>query len=511
MTAPGEGSRALTQPQENAVSRDVAVIDIGSNSVRLVHFRLEGRALWPVFNEKVSAGLGRGVETDGRLHPEGVETAVRTLKRFAQLMEAKAVSERIVVATAAVRLAEDGAAFLERVRAETGLEPRLLSGEEEARLSALGVIAGCPGAAGVAGDLGGASLELTCVEGGRTGAGVTLSLGPMSFRPKLLADYKALKAAIDERLAPAVDILTNSGDRFYAVGGAWRALAQLSMTARGYPLRVLHQYALTRDEVSKIADFASKTSPEALAGTPGMSNRRAETLPFAGLILKRLMKLGKFKRVVFSAYGLREGAMFDRMPESLQREDPLAAAADSMTRPAAPSPGFGAALSVWTERIFERRPELFGPGADRRLRDAAARMTDLGARFHPDHRADLAREQVLYAPFAGATHPERAFLALAIHYRYAGYNASYPSSPFDALLNAGQREAAQALGLALRLGAGLSGRSVALLNRFAVSLDGGSLTLVMPQAVSGLAVENALNRFHRLAQALEARPVIVET
>ncbi len=140
--------------------RDAAVIDIGSNSVRLVVYRLEGRAIWTVFNEKVLAGLGRDLAKTGRLSPEGVIQTLQALKRFRAVLEAVNPAETFVVATAAAREAKDGQDFIDRVRDETGFVVRVLSGEEEAHYAAVGVLAGAPDADAVVGDLGGASLEL---------------------------------------------------------------------------------------------------------------------------------------------------------------------------------------------------------------------------------------------------------------------------------------------------------------------------------------------------------------
>src|SRR3974390_1296295 len=152
---------------------DAAVIDVGSNSVRLVLYRVEGRSIWTVFNEKILAGLGRHLAFSGRLNPQGVETAIKALHRFRALVDASGPRRIFAVATAAVREAVDGPGFRRRVEAETGLKLRVLSGDEEARLAALGVLAGAPDSSGVVGDLGGSSLELIKLAQGETGAGLT--------------------------------------------------------------------------------------------------------------------------------------------------------------------------------------------------------------------------------------------------------------------------------------------------------------------------------------------------
>lgn len=488
---------------ENAIDRDLAVIDIGSNTVRMVHFRLEGRALWPIFNEKVTAGLGRGAGKTGLLHREGVETAIRALKRYASLLDAKHVGERHAVATAAVRNAADGPEFCARVKAEAGFDVRILSGAEEASISALGVVAGVPRAEGLAGDLGGSSLELTPLAGGGVGEGETHALGPLSIPDGLFGNPDGMKRHIDDTLRASKAIPT-PGSTFYAVGGAWRALAQLSIVASDHPLRVLHQYELSRAEAETVADLAARSSTASLSGIDGIASRRAEHLPYAGLLLNRIMDLSGCERVVFSAYGLREGVIFEQMPPDLQAVDPLLAGAEALARPASPSPSFGRALARWIEPVFAASGDVFD-GRGPWLRAAACRLADLGSRLHPDHKAELAGQLVLYAPFAGLTHPERAFLALAIHHRYAGRRMPSDASVFDRLLNEKQRERALAIGLALRLGAALSGRSELVLERFALARENGSLLLDVPEGERELMVERAQSRFESLAQALDLK------
>lgn len=486
---------------EQAIHRDIAVIDVGSNSVRLVHFRVEGRSLWPIFNEKVMAGLGRGVHETGKLHPEGREIALRALKRFQRLLDAKGVSDRHVVATAAVRNASDGPDFIEAVAERTGLTVRVLSGEDEARLSATGVGAGIPDAQGLMGDLGGSSLELTVMNDGLPGRGVSTALGPQEMLGDGEMDEPALIASIDAVLG-ATGQLTGQGSAFYAVGGAWRALGQLAFARFGYPLNVVHEFSLNARQTDELVRLATRLSPASLRGTPGVSTRRVATLPYAALLLRRIMQLGNFKRLVFSAFGVREGVLASGLPPALLAQDPLIAGAEAMALPNAPTPDFGRALARWLVPAFGALETAFSAARDRVLHEAATRLTDLGARHHPDHRADLARDSVLYAPFAGVTHAERVFLAAAIHYRYAGKRGVLEDNPIFHLISENQHSLAQMLGLSLRLGAKLSGRSPALLDRYALSVDANVIRLEVDESVRDLYVERSVSLLDQLAAAV---------
>ena len=484
---------------ENAVTRDAAVIDVGSNSVRMVHFRLEGRALWPVFNEKVMAGLGEGVRKTGRLNPDGVEIALAALKRFSILLDAKGVHDRRAVATAAVRDAEDGPAFAERVLMETDFELKTLSGAEEGRLSCVGLAAGIPGAHGVVGDLGGSSLELAPVIHGAPRPALSVGLGPQAaWRGE--SDRKTIKKRIENRL-DEVDWLRGHGGDFYAIGGAWRALAYLSMAERGDPLHVVHQYTLQRPEADRILRLAERLSPASLTGVAGISSRRAPVMPYAAYLMRRVLKRGRFDRLVFSAYGLREGVLMDGAPDAIMEADPLIAGAEALARPGASSPSFGRALADWIEPALAQIEPVFPARRHRILQAAASRLADLGARLHPDHRADLVRDLLLYAPFAGINHRERVFLAAALHYRYGGKRSVLDGLAAMGLLGEDGHAAAEALGLALRLGATLSGRSENLLAHFRLEADAATIRLTPDETGRELVFYKAENLLGALASA----------
>ena len=489
----------------DAPARDVAVIDVGSNSVRLVQFRVEGRALWPVFNEKTMAALGKGATQTGKLNPEGIDAALRALKRFCVLLDARGVMERRAVATAAVRTCKDGPDFVKRVRKEAGIEIEVLSGEEEGRRSALGVLAGLGEADGVTGDLGGSSLELTRLDGRKAGKAVSLALGPLSVG---VSDLGKAKSIIDAELDAAVSLLAGTGPDFYAVGGAWRAFAQVAMSLDDHPLRLLHQYELSAAKVMRAADFAAQQSEGSLLAIQGVSAKRAAMLPYAALLLKRLVKRGGFKRVVFSANGLREGVLCAAAPDLCEAGDPLLSGADALARGASVEAALGPALQDWIAPAFKGEPSVFGSKRDRVVRSAAARLTDIGARMHPDHRAELAFMQVLYAPFGGVSHAERAFLALAIHHRYQGKKSRPDTCRAGELLSEDQREAALRLGLALRLGAALSGRSARVLANFKLERKDDTLVLRAGKAAEALVVERGLQRFEQLAEAFGMEPVV---
>lgn len=456
-------------------SRDVAVVDVGSNSVRLVLYHLDGRAIWTVYNEKVLAGLGRDLAETGRLCPEGVTEARAALQRFRAVLDGARPAQVFTAATAAVRDAQDGPAFIETVRADTGLDIRILSGEQEARASALGVVAGQPDAHGVVGDLGGSSLELVRVERGEPGQGVTLPLGPLalgapeSFNPVSISGTAARRI---DRVAADYQART-----FYAVGGAWRNLALMHMRMSGYPLGIVHQYELSRDEAVHAARFAARQTRVGLERVEGVSKRRSETLPYAALVLEQLVERLGIERVALSAYGLREGLIYEGMSPDVRARDPLIEGCTALGLSHGAADRLGPALETWAAPFWRSlNPSVFGPAREAALLSAASRLADIGARLHPDHRADLAFDIVLRAPIAGQTHAERAFLATAVFARYTA-QAGKVEAAVGRLLSPERLRRARVLGAALRLGADLSGRSPELLASSSLAIDGGAVML----------------------------------
>jgi exopolyphosphatase/guanosine-5'-triphosphate,3'-diphosphate pyrophosphatase len=482
-------------------SRDVAVVDVGSNSVRLVVYRLEGRAIWTVFNEKVLAGLGRGLETTGRLSPEGVIEAMAALRRFKAVLDAAKPSQVHTAATAAVREASDGPQFVARVLAETGLKLDVLTGETEARYSALGVLAGWPAAEGVAGDLGGSSLELVRIDDGAPGDGVSLPLGPFSLGAPKAFDPDKIRALAAKRLSAVGDRF--KADQFHAVGGAFRSLALIHMEMTNHPLKIVHLYDMPAAEALDAARFVAKQSKGSLERIQGVTRKRVETLPYAALVAEALIERLQFKRVCISAYGIREGLLLEAMGADLRARDPLieGCAALGARQGVAPEE-LGPGLARWLKPALSTLEPVFGAREDV-LVEAACRLADCGARLHPDHRADLAFMQVLRAPIAGQTHPERAFLAVAIHARYGGgHDSPEPDAP-RRLLTKERYDRARAVGLAMRLGCDLSGRSPALLAESSLEIKKNRLVLqATPEWADMLLGEQTAKRASALSAAL---------
>ncbi len=475
----------------------VAVIDIGSNSVRLVVYDGAGRAPFPVFNEKLLCGLGRGLAATGKLSDDGYARCVRVLPRYVKIARDIGVDHIDVIATAAVREASNGQQLIDDIEKICGIKPTVLSGKQEAELSALGVLSGSPDAEGLVGDLGGGSMELVSLEGGLPSRQVSLPLGPLRQWELINKGRGAAISLIDEHIGGLDWLKTIHGKSLYVIGGAWRSLAKLHMEHIDYPLHVIHHYEISLSKALDFTDFISHLSLETLAKTKGVSQRRLETIPYAALLLNRLLRASKPSQLIFSALSIREGCLFERLTEEERRQDPLIEASRKANRIKVDNPIKGKTLANWIAPAFS------DVSAFARLRLAVCHISDIGRSEHPDYRADHALMRVLRYPFVGVTHKERAFIALAVASRYGntlGANRSVRS--VDQLLNKHEKSAAKAVGRAIRLAYNISGGVNDSLLKFKLAREESTLILSCPKELDFMVGDIAEKRLSALCQLL---------
>jgi exopolyphosphatase/guanosine-5'-triphosphate,3'-diphosphate pyrophosphatase len=483
-------------------ARHIGVVDIGSNSIRLVVFDGLSRIPHPLFNEKVLCGLGRGLERSGRLNPDGAALALDNLARFATVARSMDVRELRVVGTAAVRDAADGQDFVSEVKRRTGLDVEVLEGGEEARLSALGVLSGIPDAEGLSGDLGGGSLELVRIHRGGLAEHDTLPFGPLRLREIAEKGRGKLRELIDEDLDSLKWLGRAQGRDFYAVGGAWRAIARLHMAHTGYPLHIIHHYSIRRAKAEEFLEVVAGLGRESLERLTDAPRRRLEALPLAALVLGRILRRVKPEALVFSAMGLREGCLFDALKPALRRLDPLLAACEELARANARFPLDGRTLLEWIQPVLKKVDARRA-----RLLLAACHLSDLAWAEHPDYRAEIGFLRVLRMPLTGIDHPGRAFLALTVFTRYDGSAEGEVTRPAWLLLPEDELREAYLIGVALRLAYTLSG-GTNLLRRASLKTRGSSLQLIVPVRHRGVIGEAVERRFEAVARALDLQPVI---
>lgn len=491
-----EGAGRVSPPA-TAGHTPFGVVDIGSNSIRLVIFERLTRNPWPVFNEKVVCGIGRGMVTSGMLNEDGTARALQALARFRTLSDGMNVPELKVVATAAVRDAKNGDAFAEKAQKAVGTPIQVLTGEEEARLAGHGVIFGIPDADGLVGDLGGGSLELMEVRGGGLGNGATFPLGPLRLMDASGGKIKAAQDIATKELAEAEWLDSFKGRTLYLVGGAWRNFSSIMMEQDDHPIRILQNYSMSAVKASDLATILKQMSPQSLRQTKGLSSRRVDAMPYAATVLERLIKVTNVGSVVTSVYGVREGVLLEALEAHERASDPLLAAAAYLNVQLARSPGLAPELFSWIAPVFEGWPSDL-----KRFEQVVCYLSDIGWRDHPDYRAERAFERALGLPVAGLTHQARAFLALAVATRYGTNIQNNTYKPARRLLEDDFTSKAQVVGLALRLAYRISGSVVGLLPHSALKVKKKVLVLSFDKSQGRLAGEIVEKRFHVLADAL---------
>ncbi len=489
-------------------SKPVAIIDIGSNSVRLVVF--EGAKLTPIplYNEKCLCGLGKELATTGRLGDDAVERALMALRRFRSVIDQIGVSELSVIATAAAREAENGPDFIKAASLICKHSIEVISGVREAELAAAGVLAGDRDADGFAGDMGGGSLEIIDIRDQELFHGVTLPLGGLRLMDLSGNDLKAAKGLVDKEFK-AVDWLeVGKGRPYYLVGGTWRAFIKLYMEAKNYPLRVLQGFKMAPEEVVDFASYLIKNDD--LKDVPGMlkiSKQRRPVVSYGALVLSRLVKLVEPSEIITSNFGVREGLLYSMLDKEELAKDPLLAACEDLAYLRSRSPAHAFELCNWTDQMFEA-VGLEESTTEKRLRHAACLISDIGWRTHPSFRAERTMASIAYSVFAGIDHAERAFLAMTTLFRHNGPNANTENESLSQLVHGRLLERAKIIGAAIRTAHMISAGVTGIIEKTPVTMVDGRLVIELPHPFDALDGERLERRFRGLGKVLDTETEI---
>lgn len=470
-----------------------AVIDVGSNSVRLVVYHGTKRAPLQFFNEKVACGLGRGLANSGVLHPAGRKRALAAIQRFVGIAERLGVQKLHTVATSAVRNATDGPDFCDDVLLATNVSLNVVTGAEEGRLSAQGVFFCRPDAQGLVCDVGGSSVELAKIGGGIVEHAQTSELGPLPLQ-RFDGDMAALEAEIEDQL----NALTKSfepQETLYMIGGTIRSMASLDIQRKDYPLSVVNEYTLTGDEFRDLLDWIINAETDEIETYGTVSSDRLIYFPAVARVMLGLLARIQPKQIVFSSFGIREGLLYENMPARIQKRDPLIEACQFFEKSDARFAEFGTTLYAWVL-------PLFGPidDARKRLIWAACLLHDVTWKAHPDYRAEVSFGYPTRANLVGLDHQERIFLAVALIHRYRNKPKVDKLEELNGLLSVADQAQAEVLGRAMRLGAMLGGPDVAHMGQLKVA--GDKVELVIDSQSAGLIGEVVEHRLNSLAKAM---------
>lgn len=484
-------------------ARLIAVIDIGSNSIRLVIYRGLKRTPDIIFNERVLSGLGAGLSTTGEMTGEAMNSALNALERFAVLCRDMNVDEIDPVATSAVRDAKNGPWFVSEIQKRCRFKVNVISGQEEARLSAYGVLSGFPGTEGLVGDLGGGSLELIQLEGGEGKKKISLPIGPVRVLDGAESFSDQHTRFIQDQLAKAGWLKKQEGRPFYMVGGAWRALAHLHIFETNWPLHVLHGYSISPDILKNFCWEIERISLSRLKGIEAVPPKRLATLPLAARILREIIRIAKPSEIITSGYGIREGVMFKKLDHATRAQDPLVETTKELGRALARFPKHGDKLIKWTDGLFPNQKQN-----QRRIREAICQLSEISHTSHPDFKAELAFNSSIVGRFVGVTHKERALIALGLYASYGGELGNETISPATKILNDGEINQAVGLGILIQFAQKFTGGTDRPLKKTRIFQESGVLVLEIREKDAVLISESVSMRFEKVAAHFGLSPEI---
>lgn len=482
-----------------------AIIDIGSNTVRLVVYENRERAPYVVFNEKVFCGLGRGVAETGNMIDEAMELAEKTLKRFSMLIAKMGIEDPRIIATSAVRDAKNGQEFVERIKDYTGLSIEVIKGNEEARLSANGVICAVPHASGVMADLGGGSLELATIKDRNVNNECTLPIGPLRLQDQEGKWFDNPKRMVKKNLAEINWLSENKGQKFYAVGGAWRSLARIHMDMIDYPHINMHNYIIPVNEIMSLAKKVSKMSLVEVYQYRGLiSEKRAKIISLASLTLYHLLKNLKPSKFVVSGFGVREGVLYDGMSDEVRKQDPLIIGCHQVAEMTGRFPEHGQRLYNWINPLFDNESD-----EQKRLRLAICILSDVGWRGHPEYRADKVVGEVLYGRFGGINHWGVGLISMALYTCYGGSRQYSDQVEVAAsLINKYDLDYARKIGMALRLAQRLSAGTERGLKIAKLEVNEDTLLLRINREKKDITNDVVIKRLESLARSFDLDPKV---
>jgi len=484
-------------PDLSTVTGRIGIVDIGSNTVRLVVYDVPERMPVPMFNEKAECRLVEGMSKTGQLSSVGVKKAIYSLRRFVRLAEAMGVEKLDLVATAAVRDASDGDAFVDKIESEFKISVSVLSGSEEAELSALGLIVGVPQADGIMGDLGGGSLDLVRLVKGACETYGTMPLGHLRLQEMSGDDIANARNIIDTHFAKAKWLKQAKGKSLYLTGGIMRAIARVFIEQTNYPLHVVDNFTIRADDALGLSRLMAGLSPGTLRKISSLSPSRVKSVPYATEVLGSLIEIAAPETIVFSGFGMREGQMLQHLPEDMRHQDPLIAGAQTLAERTGRFSLNGYEVADWVAPLFPKISD-----EDRRRILASCLLSDIGWNEHPDYRAEHSFFRALRLPYAGLSHADRVFIAATVFVRYNGDSNAGVVNDVRSLLDPEQLNKVDGIGRAIRLAHTLSGSAPGLLSQTSLERDGKKLILHLPGGSRVFQSETVDRRFRGLCKSL---------
>jgi len=429
--------------------RRTAVIDLGSNSFRLVVYDWEPGGPWALSDEireavRISGGMG----DKSLLLPEAIDRAVSTAEVFASFCRAAGIDDVLPVGTSAIRDAQNRDDLLNRIHDRTGLEVRVLSGAEEAYYGYLAVVNSTTLADGFAIDMGGGSIQLSRIEERRLKDAESLPLGAVRVSERFLPDEDAPAKAMKKlgrHVAEQIERLGwwGGSPRLAGIGGSIRNLAAAAQKRDGYPDSGVQGFVLTREMLGELVDELAERPASKRGRLPGVKPDRGDVILGAALVLASAMDAGGFETLDVTEAGLREGVFFERFLEGAHPaliDDVRGQSVDNLAR------RYGAG-DTHARHVEHLSLELYDglasaklverSAADRELLARACALHDIGVAVDYDDHHKHSRYLILNSGLPGFDQRELELISLIARYHRKG---EPDATPLGALAHEGDGE-----------------------------------------------------------------------
>ncbi len=482
--------------------KPVAIIDIGSNSIRLVIYENLTRSLTPLYNEKSVCSLGKGVALLGSMNASNVAKALKVMRRFALVIRLMQVKNIYCFATSAVREANNGEQFASDVTKIIGVRVDILSGEQEAYFATLGTIAGIPDFTGEIGDLGGGSLELSSLVPAKESNNETYKLGVISLKEESNFSLKKAMEIVKNQLKTS-KVLAQKSDNFCAIGGTFREIAKLHQALTNYPLHMVQNYQVRAFGLIGFCNeiIEQYINNKTYEGIEFVSSSRTALLPFGAVVLRDILQIGAFENVIFSALGVREGYLYDKLSKIEQQYDPLFETCKQISILRSRSFKHSFELIDFSEQ-FISAVNIKEAASEKRLREAACLLADISWRGHPDYRGEQAVDLIAFGALVGINHSGRAFLAKALAVRYMGLKRQSISKEILQLAGKREGERARIIGALFRVAFVISASMAGVLPKVKFNINSNIVELILPNELSFLEGNHLKSRLNQLAKLL---------
>ena len=447
-----------------------AVVDIGSNNIRLVVYGGLGRAPVVVYSDKSVCQLGKNIEQTGTLNAKGVKKSLKILRRFISVTQTMRVDDVRIVATAAVREATDGQDYIDDIQSFCDCHVEILSGECEARMAGQGVWYGIPEASGLVADLGGGSLELAELKNGTVGRVCSMPVGVLRYGDN--PDLQTIAQQVARIFQNHSFLEDTPYENIYLVGGAWRALMQQHMVDTAYGVKVMHYYTQPRQAIENLlTPIISGKRP--LSDLSQVNKRRRPYMGVASVILQTLVQQTNPNHIITSGYGVREGILVDDFTDKDKATCALLASCQKIVAGAPVLSLAGDDLFQWMTPAIEHLGDR-----DKTIVHGACYLVNAVRFDDPDHRGRQILSWMMQRPLLGLSHYERAFMGYMMNARYKKISKK---STLGKLLRKTVRDedvsTAKVVGAAMALAYSLSGGVDDILKKFHLDIDGDTLIL----------------------------------